>query len=219
MRVLSHILLLLSLAMLVFPVSVYAQADGPAVVLDVQEIEIDDPIEGDAQDIKTETVPSEGTDTGETAEAEEGKEEGSHIKDMLQRAALSQSQLILERVGSLFFTSYEYQLIKEARKGYTARAPTEREIDKSQEEERPRKKGPRELTVGGIIYSSDNDWTVWLNGQKITPTRLPEEILDIIVRKDYIKLKWFDPNTNQIYPIKIKTHQRFNLDTRIFLPG
>ena len=126
------------------------------------------------------------------------------------------------QIPSLFFTTGEHNLIADARKGLVARPATETEIAESEEQQekgqRP-PRGPRELALGGIVYASAGDWTIWLNGQKITPKRIPPEILDIRVNKDTVSLKWFDAYTNQIFPVKLKSHQRFNIDTRIFLPG
>ncbi len=144
------------------------------------------------------------------------------IEEMVRRLQLYAPDILMQQIGSLFFTAYEQNLIEDARKGLVARAPTDFEISdsiKDQKEGSRPTMGPRELAVGGIVYISSGDWTVWINGQKITPDRLPSEILDIRVYKNYIKIKWFDAYTNQIFPIKIKTHQRFNIDTRIFLPG
>ena len=144
------------------------------------------------------------------------------IEDMLVRSSLYELAFRLDQIPSLFFNSYEYQQIIEARKGLTAALPTEEEIVESieiQEGVREPERGPRELALGGIVYKSSKDWTIWINGMKIQPDRLPPEILDIKVYKNHIKIKWFDEFTNQIFPIKLKTHQRFNIDTRIFLPG
>ena len=134
-----------------------------------------------------------------------------------ERINLVAPKIDILSVPSLFFTPSEQSLIQEARLGYTTRAPTPGEIRNAEDGSVPL--GPRELALGGIIYSSRGDWSIWLNGQQITPKRLPPEILDISVRKDRIKLKWFDAYTNQIFPIMLKPHQRFNIDTRIFLPG
>ena len=70
-----------------------------------------------------------------------------------------------------------------------------------------------------FVYASGEDWVVWLNGQRVTPEAVPKQIIDIQVKNDYIELKWFDSWTNLIYPVRLRPHQRFNLDTRIFLPG
>jgi hypothetical protein len=53
----------------------------------------------------------------------------------------------------------------------------------------------------------------------VTPEALPEEIMDLKVYKEHVDLKWLDYYTNRIFPIRIRAHQRFNMDTRIFLPG
>lgn len=37
------------------------------------------------------------------------------------------------------------------------------------------KKG--EWRLDGIIYSSETNWTVWLNGQRYTPQSLPDDII------------------------------------------
>lgn len=79
--------------------------------------------------------------------------------------------------------------------------------------------GERNIALGGIVYVSASDWTVWLNGKRLTPKALPEEILDMKVFRDYIEMQWFDAYTNKIYPLRLRPYQRFNLDSRIFLPG
>lgn len=138
---------------------------------------------------------------------------------LYDRIATVHPNIDLDQIPSLFLTPSEQSLISEARLGLTARSPSDYELSQSENKEANIPMGPRELALGGIVYASSNEWTIWINGEKITPKRLPSEILDIKVYKDYIKLKWFDAYTNQIFPIKMRTHQRFNIDTRIFLPG
>ena len=139
------------------------------------------------------------------------------LRPLADRLDIVQPDIDLNQIPSLFFTPSEQSLIADARLGLTTRAPTDFELRQAEDGNVPR--GPRELSLGGIIYASSSDWSIWMNGQKITPNRLPPEILDIKVRKKYIRLKWFDAYTNQIFPVKLKPHQRFNIDTRIFLPG
>ena len=79
--------------------------------------------------------------------------------------------------------------------------------------------GIRELQLGGIMYQSAKDWVVWLNGFRVTPGALPDRVIDLAVHDDYIDLVWFDEYTNLVYPIRLRPHQRFNLDSRIYLPG
>ncbi len=139
--------------------------------------------------------------------------------ELIERAESKQPSTRADQIPSLMFTADEAALIASVRGGIIARPPTESEVDRSQKDEDSRVRGPRELALGGIIYKSSSDWVVWINGQKITPKRIPPEVLDIRVRKDHIRIRWFDSYTNQIFPIKLKPHQRFNIDTRIFLPG
>jgi hypothetical protein len=58
-----------------------------------------------------------------------------------------------------------------------------------------------------------------LNNSRVTPSDLPQSIIDIHVFKEFIELKWYDTVTKQVYPIRLRPNQKFNLDTNIFLPG
>lgn len=125
---------------------------------------------------------------------------------------------------SLLFTYWEHTAVQDARRSVgTNRAPTEAELtrDLKTMEEAKVKPPPekRDIRLGGIVYHSGQDWTIWLNGERVTPNALPEEIIDLRVFSEYIEVKWFDEYTNQIFPIRLRAHQRFNIDTRIFLPG
>lgn len=125
-------------------------------------------------------------------------------------------------VGTLVFTLWQHSLLQDAKKLFVTRRPTESEIaaaadGSAVEEARPR--GIREISLSGILYKGKDNWVVWLNGQRLDPNAIPKEVMDIQVHKDYISLKWFDSYTNLIYPIRLRPHQRFNLDSRIFLPG
>jgi hypothetical protein len=95
----------------------------------------------------------------------------------------------------------------------------EREQELAEEGKISRPSSVREISLGGILYKSSNDWAIWINSEKITPKNIPPAIMDISVQQDLIKLKWLDFQTNQIFPVKLRPHQRFNFDTRIFLPG
>ncbi len=130
----------------------------------------------------------------------------------------------VSKMSSLFFTFWERNAIADAKRSRgKVRAPTRAELNK-RPEIRPedRVKPPpekRDIVLGGIVYVAQGDWTIWLNGKRVTPDALPLEILDLNVHNEYIEMKWFDEWSNQIFPIRLKAHQRFNIDTRIFLPG
>jgi len=137
---------------------------------------------------------------------------------------IAKDEITPSDMPSLVFTYWEHNAIKDARSSRgLVRAPTEAELMrdlKSKEVERVKPPPEeREISLGGIVYATPNDWTIWLNGQRITPKALPKEALDLSVHKEYIELKWFDDWSNQIFPIRLRPHQRFNIDTRIFLPG
>ena len=149
-----------------------------------------------------------------TPVAEEAKAEADPTKPQFNPA----------EYDSMLFTHWEHIAITDAR---NARGPvrgvTDYELEQDQKFDRdPMEKPPpeeRELRLGGIVYNGTKDWTIWLNEKRVTPDALPKEVLDLSVYKTYIELKWFDEYTNQIFPVRLRPHQRFNIDTRIFLPG
>ncbi len=132
-------------------------------------------------------------------------------------------------IASILFTKWEYAAILDAIKAIgtaAVRAPTRRELRNSEgpegERYEPRSRPPpeeRDISLNGLVYHGEKDWTIWLNGKRVTPDALPKEVMDLHVYKGYIELKWYDDYSQSIYPIRLKPHQRFNLDTRIFLPG
>ncbi|MCB1720224.1 MAG: hypothetical protein KDI11_00540 [Alphaproteobacteria bacterium] len=127
---------------------------------------------------------------------------------------------------SILFTHWEHVAIQDARRyvGDT-RNVTESELarDLKQREDIGEKIKPppeeREIRLSGIVFHGKMDWAIWLNEERITPDAIPKEVMDLKVYKEYIEFKWFDEYTNQIFPIRLRPHQRFNIDTRIFLPG
>lgn len=150
------------------------------------------------------------------------------VQTHTEEAAVQQSNAVPERMASLVFTYWEHEAIKEAQDSVgVVRAPTSTELFRDLEqgvnviEEKKVKPPPekRYVSLGGIVYASPDDWTIWLNGQRVAPKALPAEVIDLTVRKGVIELKWFDEYTNKIYPLRLRPHQRFNLDTRIFLSG
>ncbi|MBI4030660.1 MAG: hypothetical protein HY370_03195 [Proteobacteria bacterium] len=142
------------------------------------------------------------------------------LQDAYQRKAkISPAQTEPRELKTLLFTPWQYALLQEAKIGFLARPPTAGELAASGDSEAAREMGIRELSLGGIVFFHGDKWTIWLNGQRVEPDALPEEIIDLKVRKEYVDLKWFDSYTNVIYPVRLRPHQRFNLDSRIFLPG
>jgi hypothetical protein len=125
-------------------------------------------------------------------------------------------------VPSLVFTPSQYALLREARIGFNTRIPTLQELAKIGDPNDPNYRPPvslRDIKLGGISFNTPDDWTIWLNNSRVTPDALPSEAIDLRVYKDFIEVKWFDVITNQIYPIRLRINQKFNIDSRIFLPG
>ncbi len=130
-----------------------------------------------------------------------------------------------ESFPSVLFTYWEQVAIEDARRSRGARrAPTDAELERdlrkgSQDEKQKPPPEERNIALSGISYEGQKNWTIWLNGQRVTPRAIPEEALDLKVFKEYIEIKWFDEYTNRIIPIRLRPNQRFNIDSRIFLPG
>ena len=125
-------------------------------------------------------------------------------------------------VPSLFFTSQQHALLREARVGFNTRVPTLQDLGDPGDPNDPNYRPPtllREFALAGILFNSEKDWVVYLNKLRVTPDNIPSEIVDIKVFKDFIELKWFDQFSNQIFPVRLRPNQRFNLDAKVFLPG
>jgi hypothetical protein len=123
-----------------------------------------------------------------------------------------------ESVQTLFFTAWQHALLQDAKIGFKTALPMGGPMS-SGGSAVGRDPGIREISLGGIAFSSHSRWTVWLNGVRITPDAIPQAVMDIKVSRHHIDLKWFDGYTNKIYPIRLRPQERCNLDSRIFLPG
>ncbi len=142
---------------------------------------------------------------------------GDLEKSLNDHKAVAAPATLPQELKTLFFTAWQYALLNEAKQLFKTRPPDASET--SADPNAPKPTGPRELSLGGITFVNAENWTVWLNSKRIKPDAIPKEVLDIKVRKDHIDLKWYDTSTDLIYPVRLRPHQRFNLDTRIFLPG
>lgn len=124
----------------------------------------------------------------------------------------------------IVFSYWERAAVSDARNSRgLVRPPTEEELMRGIKTPNAQKVKPppeeREIKLGGIVFVASNDWAIWLNGKRVTPEAIPSEVMDLKVYKEYVEMKWFDDYTNQIFPLRIRAHERFNIDTRIFLPG
>ena len=127
----------------------------------------------------------------------------------------------VEKIPSLFFTYWQHRAIIDAKRSRgVVRPPSQAELDALERgDDLIVDPGPRDIILSGIVYTAKNDWVIWLNGKRVMPDAVPKEVLDLRVFKDYIEIKWLDEYTNQIFPLRLRAHQRFNMDNKIFLPG
>jgi hypothetical protein len=127
---------------------------------------------------------------------------------------------LYRRISSLFFTYWQHEAIRDAKNSRgLARPPTEAELKAAEDAGPKTKPEDRDIRLGGIVYTGPKDWTIWLNEQRVTPDAIPPQVLDLRVYKHHIEIKWLDEYTNSVFPLRLRAHERFNLDTRIFLPG
>ena len=130
-------------------------------------------------------------------------------------------------IQSLIFTPAQQSILREARNGFNMNVPSAQgqevvSIDPNNlQTDSLAPPGPsvRTLSLGGIIFLTPDDWTIWLNKKRITASNLPKEAIDLRVYKDFIELRWFDAQTNQIFPIRLRANQTFSLDAKTFIPG
>lgn len=140
-----------------------------------------------------------------------------------QNASAEDMEYNFDEMMPIVHNYWEHAAVMEARRARgMVRPPSEEELARSLRlQQTPKQKPPpeeREIKLQGIVYVSASDWAIWLNGKRVTPEALPRETLDLKVFKEYVEMKWFDEYTNQIFPLRLRPHERFNIDTRIFLP-
>lgn len=136
-------------------------------------------------------------------------------KALDDKLAVREPTVYPNQLRSIFFTFWQHSLLQDAKRAFGEGSNSIADPFNTADD----KDYPREITLGGISYINAEKWTVWLNSQRITPESIPFEILDIKVKDEYIDIKWFDGATNIIYPIRLRPHERFNLDSRIFFTG
>jgi hypothetical protein len=121
-------------------------------------------------------------------------------------------------VGSFLFSPAEVGMIQQANTGkLPGLAMLEAENPKTQSA--PVIPARRLIILSGVVYRSDSDWVAWINGKRVTPRELLPEIIDISVKEDSVRLKWFDIGINNVISISLKPHQTYDIVTGVLLPG
>lgn len=143
-----------------------------------------------------------------------------------QNAAQNPAQNIAQEPmrESVFFSLEELDLILQASAGALelddeSDDAKDGDAGKKDGQEQPVDRGRRVLTLSGVVYQSPNDWTIWLNGERVTPRNIPEYVRGLTVHTDHIRLRWFDRAENRIVNITLRPHQQYNLDLDTILPG
>ncbi|MEZ0226415.1 MAG: hypothetical protein ACAH83_17800 [Alphaproteobacteria bacterium] len=77
----------------------------------------------------------------------------------------------------------------------------------------------RRIALSGVVYKAADDWLIWINGQKVTPTVSMKEIVDIQVEREKVHLKWFDIGANYIIDITMRPNETYDITTGVLLPG
>lgn len=77
----------------------------------------------------------------------------------------------------------------------------------------------RRIALSGVVYTAANDWLIWINGQKVTPTVSMKEIVDIKVEREKVHLKWFDIGANYVIDITMRPNETYDITTGVLLPG
>jgi len=72
---------------------------------------------------------------------------------------------------------------------------------------------PRSLRLGAIIRFGPDRWTIWLNGERVTPANLPRAVRAIAVRPDAVTLDWFDVRRGTLVQVMLRPYQEVFLDS------
>lgn len=121
-----------------------------------------------------------------------------------------------KKMTSLFFTPNQLASIMRANQGFIA--PQEA-YDPNNQSAKPMDAGPREIKLAGIVYNNPNDWTIWLNGEKVTPKNVPDRIMGINVKKDRVQVRWMDVGNQRIVNITLRANEMYLLDSDTIVPG
>lgn len=109
---------------------------------------------------------------------------------------------------SLFFSAEDLMQIRRAQEGKSVIAK-DGSTDKIPQ--------VRKIRLAGIVYFSPDHWMVWLNGLKVTPWVLPEEVSKIEVHPGWIYLEWFDIGANHIISLEMPANSEYDIVTGVLI--
>lgn len=155
------------------------------------------------------------------AQSFDDTDETVELIDLTDTEIDTDTQVAAQERESIFFSIEELEMILQVSQGImtVGDEATAGTTGEAQAEQQPVDRGRRVLTLSGVVYQSPNDWTIWLNGERVTPKNIPENVRGLIVHTDHIRLRWFDRAENRIVNIALRPHQQYNLDLDTILPG
>lgn len=121
----------------------------------------------------------------------------------------------VQKKESIFFTPNQLISIMRANQGFIA----PKEAFDSKNQGAPVDNGPRVISLTGIIYHGRNDWTIWLNGERVTPKNIPDRIMGLTVKPDRATIRWMDIGNQRIVNITLRTNQQYLLDSDTIISG
>jgi len=107
---------------------------------------------------------------------------------------------------SLFFTPDQVAAIEAALRERARYRPPEQAAA-------PGPEAPRRLRLGAIIRFGPAHWTIWLNGERVTPANLPQAVQGIDVRPESVTLDWFDARRGMLVQVALRPYQEVLLDS------
>lgn len=116
---------------------------------------------------------------------------------------------------SLFMTPNEITSILQARQGLLA---PEEAFDEDNQYD-PIDNSTRILSLAGIVYVNRKDWTIWLNGERVTRANIPDRVISLTVKRDRVHLKWLDIREQRVVVVTLRSHQSYDLDSGLMMPG
>lgn len=72
---------------------------------------------------------------------------------------------------------------------------------------------PRRLRLGAIVRFGPDRWTIWLNGERVTPANLPPAVQAISVAEGQVVMQWYDARHDAVVPVALRPYQELLLDS------
>ncbi len=121
-------------------------------------------------------------------------------------------------VPDLMFTADEIEGLELARRGQLEKQAKDA-VTEEKEAQRKLRFSSTALHLSSIVYSGPQTWAIWLNGRRITPNRLPENMKAVSVDKYSVR---FDYKPSRIKPavkVRLRPNQSYLISTGKIIEG